>query len=866
MKLNGSETYIGIVARNSRSFARHVLRLYRDGVPFVVLKSADKATTPIGARIREMIDPDHDSGWIKFERQAFSNSPLPAQISFTSGTEGRPKAIVHSQAALADVVERLNKAMGLNSGVREYIGVPAYFSFGLGRIRACAEVGGCAYLPPGGFNPVELSSMVRAGEVNAVSAVPTLWRTVLSNPELFEDVGKSVLWIEIGSQYMSRGEKEQLKRLFPNAQIVQHYGLTEASRSTFLDISGSEGEALESVGAATGGVGVRVSREGRVQIRGPHVAMGVLTERGLMPLTDADGWLTTGDRGEMRDGLLFYLGRDDDLINCGGVKLEPELIERRLLDDLGTHAGLGVGRFPHPIRGDGIVACIEESSGLRPDAVRAHADRILLEHGLRAGDALVVRTIQELPRTQTGKLQRQRLADLAGIRTATLQSEEAPYHTEQTRDDDLEMRLIAAWKRVLKADEVSTTTNFYDSGGDSLTAIGLMLALERSGIDRSVAQRIFDGETIAEIAGSGLVGQSPARNRISERVMGDVINIVRGVLVLILIGIHFLPGVWERLPVVADAVNAALHPFYRLGTPGFALVFGLGVGFFYFRQMSTGTANAWRRIRLSAAIVLIGMIVLGLFRVGAHAATRSELPAPLFSSIFYSVLAYYLFAVLSIPLWYRLVVGRGSRSTIVRALAASCVSYLMYMVLDRVIGPEPFSFGPAEFLRLMFEAKYNYFRMTAIVMAGIAIGLHYREQDDLRRAAFSYLSIGAMLVTLSAMIPPDMGQPNRWLTMQDAELFSLIGYTGLVLMLLGIMNLVGPALRDRGPASLLLRILAACGILSLPSYVAHGLVLPGKEIISKMTGLSPSLALLGALGLFVLMAAVAVRKVVRMYG
>jgi hypothetical protein len=234
--------------------------------------------------------------------------------------------------------------------------------------------------------------------------------------------------------------------------------------------------------------------------------------------------------------------------------------------------------------------------------------------------------------------------------------------------------------------------------------------------------------------------------------------------------------------------------------------------------------------------------------------------------MFYSVLAYYLFAVLSIPLWYRLVVGRGKGKTIVRALGASCICYTIYMVLDRVIGPKPFSFGPAEFFRLMLEAKYNYFRMTAIVMAGIAIGLHYRKQEDLRRAAAGYLAIGAMLATLSILIPLDMGQLDRWLTMRDAELFALIGYAGLVLVLLGVTSLVRPACQGRGATPLLLRVLAACGILSLPSYVAHGLVLPGKEIISELTGVSASVALLGTLGLFFVVAGLAVRKVVRMYG
>ena len=869
------DPFVAVLAINSVDFVRTVFRLYAKQQPFVILKDRKQLDDIRGIEIVEIIEPEAGSGWITHEPIDFPSADVPAQVTFTSGTEGTPKGIVLSQRALCDVVQRLRDVSKIDERISEYVGVPAGYSFGLGRYRVCAAVGGRTYLPPRGFDPTEIAQMLRDDEINAISAVPTLWKTVLAYPELFEDLGQKVKWIEIGSQYMPREDKEQLKAMFPKAIIIQHYGLTEASRSTFLDISSTEGEALESVGQATGETQVRISSEGLIEVRGPHVAMGQLKDHGIDPIIDDGGWLTTKDRGELRDGYIYYLGRNDDLINCGGIKLPPDHLERDILKLLKATSGVGVGRFAHPMRGDGIVVALEKGATGDLPQVRKEIAALLETQGLRVGDALRVIELDQLPRTQTGKIQRSRLAGALAEYDRTKAPAESPLTAERSdttvsdenQTNELQKQLIDIWSRVLNTDDISLDENFYSSGGDSLSAISMMLALEKAGIDKKITAQIFDGSSIREIvrAEAGLEPVAEAPKRMNERVTGDSINIVRGLLVLILISIHFLPGVWERLPIDSERIGALLHPYYRLGTPGFALVFGLGVGYFYFYQMSTSKAHVWRRVRLSAIIVGVGIIIQALFNFGSALASPDPLPSPLFSSMFYSVLIYYLLAVLSIPLWFKIVYNKNS--PVLFSLAAAVGSYLIYLILNEIIGPKPFSFGLAELVRLMLEAKYNYFRMTGIVMIGVAIGLHYRYHANLDRAAGQYLLAGALLVMTMLMLPYDMGsQLDRWLTMQDAELFAILGYTGLVLMMLGIVSWLRPKAGRLGFWGLTLRALAACGVLSLPSYVAHGLVIPAKDIVVGFTPVPDSIALLSSLGTFFLVALFAVRKVVRLYG
>ncbi|MEZ5702048.1 MAG: AMP-binding protein [Burkholderiaceae bacterium] len=64
----------------------------------------------------------------------------PAQVSFTSGTEGKPKGIVLSYANLADAADRIIAEMELTAEVREYIGVPVTHSFGMARARVISAV------------------------------------------------------------------------------------------------------------------------------------------------------------------------------------------------------------------------------------------------------------------------------------------------------------------------------------------------------------------------------------------------------------------------------------------------------------------------------------------------------------------------------------------------------------------------------------------------------------------------------------------------------------------------------------------------------------------------------------------------------
>ncbi|WP_324752471.1 AMP-binding protein [Roseovarius sp. Pro17] len=459
-----------VVRKNSIAFVEQVFALYEARRPVVMVTDEAQAENLSGIMIDRCIVPAEQSGWFVAEHSLIHDD-APAQVSYTSGTEGQPKGILLTHANLADAAERIIKQMQMTAEIREYVGVPATFSFGLARYRAISAVGGQAYLPPRGFDPLELARMLDAGQVNALSVVPTLLRILLAEPTIIGEAGKYLRWMEIGSQQMTADEKRRVRELFPNALIVQHYGLTEASRSTFLQISGASKDVLESVGQPVGRTDVQLSADGRIRIRGPHVAKSRIDGDGLHDLQDAEGWLQTNDLGHMRDGHLFFDGRADDLINCGGMKIVPDQLEEHIRSRLESGAQIAVAKVPDAQRGDGVLVAVQtgpsETGPVRDAAVAA-----LREMGVEAGSSLHIMAVDAIPKTGTGKVQRGVLAEQFVSQWLT-EPAEPTLPTSKIND------VLSLFRHEFSGQAIRPDDTFETLGGDSLLYIQFSLSFEK---------------------------------------------------------------------------------------------------------------------------------------------------------------------------------------------------------------------------------------------------------------------------------------------------------------------------------------------------------------------------------------------------
>ncbi len=133
-------------------------------------------------------------------------------------------------------------------------------------------------------------------------------------------------------------------------RVVQTYGMSETCGGCVYD-----GLPLE-------GVEVRVD-DGHVLLRGPVLFDGYEDDPELTAATLREGWLVTHDLGEIDgDGRLRITGRDDDVINSGGLKVPGPVVARRLEGHPAVRAAEVLG-VPDEEWGERVVAFVAEDTG-----------------------------------------------------------------------------------------------------------------------------------------------------------------------------------------------------------------------------------------------------------------------------------------------------------------------------------------------------------------------------------------------------------------------------------------------------------------------------------------------------------------------
>jgi len=858
MSDNRIESAIGLVSANSLHYVSHAISNLNQGRKVLNLRSESDFERINAFNIKEIISVPPSYGW--YDGPAFTLQPDSesiAQILFTSGTEGTPKSILISHRALANTTNRLIEVMDIDEEIREYVGVPVNYSFGFGRCRVVSSVGGRFYLPENGFDPAEICSMLIAGEINAVSAVPTLWRIVLSNPELFSQSGEALKWIEIGSQYMSQSEKEQLKEIFPNAKIVQHYGLTEASRTTFLKIHEEQGDVLESVGACIDDNEVRINEDGRIEIKGSHVASKMIKDGEVTSLINDDGWFETSDLGRIDNGYLYYEGRSDDQINCGGIKLSPEHLEQELFDALSIRSGIAVAGIPDAMRGQlPLLAYTKELEPILDQLIDAFKQAVA-KFNVDLGLNLKKMCFEEFPKTATGKIQRRKISKIYQEDSYT-----PIQHSVQSSGggDSIENKIQGIWQDVLGIPEVPTNVSFFELGGDSLSSISVALRMEKLGVEKSLTKKIFEGYTIGEIARAGAGDADSFEKSVDATAnVSQSINLARGLLVIFVVLAHWMPGVVERLPAQISEYNKYLSTLYSFGTPGFAVIFGFGVGFFYLLRYLSSPGSLNSMIRRNAIILFCGMTVLAIVRILKLLLEQGEVTSVDVANAYFSVLYFYFFAVISIPTLLKIVCS--SKNITYAALQISAACFAIHILIESLAIP-PSENGLIQAGVLLLTTKYNYFEMMSGMAIGMAIGNWIRENLN-RIGDYRQISIlGILLVALSIVLCWEMGDWELLMVWpKGMTIWSWILYTGLV-CIIWFVCFSQIQVQSGRVLAFLKNVLCCVGMLAFPMFIGHELVIPLKDVFVA-TGVPLALPL--SMGLFLTAAYLSIYKMYAIY-
>jgi len=187
---------------------------------------------------------------------------------------------------------------------------------------------------------------------------------------------------------------------------------------------------------------------GEVVVRGPMVFEGYFDDPQATSRAFVDGWFRTGDLGRFdEDGFLFLVGRIKDVINRGGEKISPVELDAVIEAIPGVDAAATFA-VPHPTLGEEVVAAV-----VRRGDVAVEASDITEQVRRRMGPNGVPRHVyfvDELPRTETGKVRRAELP-----RLLALDPRNAAACRESAREGPLagiplKAKLMALWSAVLR--------------------------------------------------------------------------------------------------------------------------------------------------------------------------------------------------------------------------------------------------------------------------------------------------------------------------------------------------------------------------------------------------------------------------------
>ena len=343
-----------------------------------------------------------------------------AMIFYTSGTtSGMRKGVIITHKNLSATVNYMNNFMGLNEEAFEYVFAPINHAFGFGRCRAVLKVGGTLAFDEGQYNPGKIVVAIKKLGCNTLSSVSTTFAILAEYFEKYiKPIGENIKWIEIGSLTMKTRHKEKLLDLFPNAIVCMNYGLTEAMRSTLINLR-EERNKIGTVGKGSPGVEISIRDENgerllpgqtsEICVRGDNLARGYLDRKELWLERCFGSWFRTGDLGKMdSEGYVTFLGRKDDLINIGGYNLNPMEVEQQLTTTLGNRLYCIIS-LPDSqgIIGEIPVLCVEGKSPITLDDVTSSLGDI--EDYKKPRKVIF---IESFPKTQNGKIKRSALKRL----------------------------------------------------------------------------------------------------------------------------------------------------------------------------------------------------------------------------------------------------------------------------------------------------------------------------------------------------------------------------------------------------------------------------------------------------------------------
>lgn len=306
---------------------------------------------------KTIVPLENDCSDAKFNeiQQEIRSCEIPSNVSdilYTTGTTGQQKGIMLSQKAIIADAENLIHAMQFSEELLFIISGPLNHIGSLSKIWPTIMVGATICITPG---MKDLNKFLHAFGLPyskvATFLVPTSIRMLLQFAQKeFTSFADKIDFIETGAAPMAQADMEALCRLLPHTRLYNTYASTETgiicthNYNSDYCVAGCLGQPMKH---ST----IFITAEGNVACKGDTLMEGYLGDEELTRTVLHDNTLFTADCGRIDEqGRLHLSGRQGDIINIGGYKVNPIEVEDAALSHPAV-ADCICAASPHPVMG-----------------------------------------------------------------------------------------------------------------------------------------------------------------------------------------------------------------------------------------------------------------------------------------------------------------------------------------------------------------------------------------------------------------------------------------------------------------------------------------------------------------------------------
>ncbi|MES2091150.1 MAG: AMP-binding protein [Pseudomonadota bacterium] len=346
-----------------------------------------------------------------------------ACLIYTSGTTGEPKGVMLSHLNMVSAARAVNSYLGLLESDVILCALPLAFSYGIYQVLMGFAVGATVVLERSFAFPVKVLEVMARERATVFPGVPTIFSALANVPTAIAQHDLSALrLITNAGAALPEALIGKIRGLFPQAQLLSMYGMTECKRVTYLphdqlDIrptsvgKGMPNQEVWLVDEA--GQRLPPGSTGELVIRGSHVMRGywgkpIETAQRLRPgPLPGETVLYSGDLFRTdAEGYLYFVSRKDDIIKSRGEKVSPREVENALYALEGVFEAAVVG-VPDDLLGQAVKAFVVPKPGI------TLSEREVIKHCLGCLESFMapkhVQFVDSLPTTDTGKIRKAEL-------------------------------------------------------------------------------------------------------------------------------------------------------------------------------------------------------------------------------------------------------------------------------------------------------------------------------------------------------------------------------------------------------------------------------------------------------------------------